>query len=104
MIVAIQINCPGPAVAERIAQALLEARLVACANLRAPMTSLYRWKGAVERDEEIPLILKTREDLFDRVVEAVRPLHPDETPCIFATAVAQVNRDYAEWVRAETAA
>lgn len=104
MIVAIQVNCPDREVAQRIAEALLEARLVACANLRAPMTSLYRWKGNVERDEEIPLILKTREDLFDRVAEAIRPLHPDETPCIFATPVAQVNADYAEWVRAETAA
>lgn len=104
MIVAIQVNCPDRGTAERIAEALLEARLVACANLRAPMTSLYRWKGNLERDEEIPLILKTREDLFDRVAETVRRLHPDETPCIFATPVARVNADYAEWVRAETAA
>ncbi len=104
MIVAIKVNCPGREVAERIAQALLDARLVACANLRAPMTSLYRWKGAVERDEETPLILKTREDLFDRVAEAIRPLHPDDVPCIFATPVTQVNPDYAAWVRAETAA
>jgi periplasmic divalent cation tolerance protein len=102
-IVAVQVNCPTEAVAEAIASRLIEARLVACANIRAPMTSLYRWKGAVERDAETPLILKTRAELFDRVLEAIRPLHPDETPCVFATPVSAVNAEYLQWVYDETA-
>jgi periplasmic divalent cation tolerance protein len=103
-IIAVQVNCPDEALAERIASALIEARLVACANIRAPMTSLYRWKGAVERDAETPLILKTRAELFDRVLDAVRALHPDETPCVFAHPIPQVNDDYRAWVHAETEA
>ena len=101
-IVAIQVNCPDETLAERIAVQAIEARLAACANIRAPMTSLYRWKGAVERETETPLILKTRAELFDRVLEAVGPLHPDETPCVFAHPIPQVARDYLEWVHAET--
>ncbi|MGM0586532.1 MAG: divalent-cation tolerance protein CutA [Pseudomonadota bacterium] len=101
-IVAIQVNCPNARLAERIAERMIEARLAACANIRAPMTSLYRWKGAVETDPETPLILKTRAELFDRVLSAVRELHPDETPCVFATPIRNVNRDYLEWVFAET--
>lgn len=101
-IVAIQVNCPDPDTAARIAERMIEARLAACANIRAPMTSLYRWKGAVERETETPLILKTRAELFDRVRAAVGPLHPDETPCVFAHPIPQVSPDYLEWVHAET--
>lgn len=100
---AIQVNCPDAESAEAIATALLDARLVACANLRAPMTSLYRWKGAVERDQEIPLILKTRSALFERIAEAVTGLHPDETPCIVRFDL-EASPGYRDWLLTETEA
>ena len=46
--------------AERIATALVDERLAACVNLVAPLTSIYRWQGAVERAEEVLLVIKTR--------------------------------------------
>ncbi len=89
-LVTVEILCPDSATAEAIATALVGRRLAACANLLAPCTSLYHWKGAIERAEEVPLVLKTRADLFPRLAAAARALHPYETPAI-------------AWVRAETA-
>lgn len=101
-LVTVEILCPDAGVAMGIAEALLAQRLAACANLMAPCASAYHWNGAVERAEEVPLVLKTRAALFPALVAAARALHPYETPAIMAQALAGVNDDYRDWVLAET--
>ena len=96
------INCPNHEVARTIGDALLAARLVACANLFPPIESAYHWKGAIERDEEVPLLVKTRPALFDAVVERVTALHPYETPGVVGAPIQHVNEAYARWVIEET--
>lgn len=98
----VYITCPDEAVAETIARACVTERLAACANIGAPLTSLYTWKGALEREPEIPLHLKTRAVLFDQLAARVKALHPYETPCIIATELVAVEADYAAWLEAET--
>lgn len=102
-LVTVEILCPDAATATAIAEALVTARLAACANLLAPCTSLYHWKGSIERAEEVPLILKTRAALLPALVAAARPLHPYETPAILAQPLT-ANDDYRVWVVAETTA
>ena len=101
-IIDIWINCPSAEVAREIADALLRERLAACCNLFAPISSAYHWRGKIEREEEIPLLLKSREELFERIVERVRALHPYDTPAIVGVPVWGVNREYREWVVEET--
>ncbi|MGF1477676.1 MAG: divalent-cation tolerance protein CutA [Geminicoccaceae bacterium] len=101
-IIDIWINCPDQQVADRIADTLVGERLAACANIFPPIRSAFHWKGAVEREEEVPLVIKTRETLFDAVVRRARAIHPYETPSILGLPVAFVNEDYREWVIAET--
>lgn len=101
-LVTVEILCPDRSTAAAIAEALLSARLAACANLLAPCTSLYHWKGAIERAEEMPLVLKTRASLFPALVAAVRPLHPYETPAIMAQTLTATTDDYRAWILAET--
>ena len=96
------VNCPDRATAERIAAACVGDRLAACANVYAPIESLYRCKGAHERAREIPLLLKTRASLFDELCRAVKSMHPYEVPSIVATELPLVDRDYAEWLLGET--
>lgn len=98
------INCPDRETARRIGLALLERRLVACANIFGEIESIYRWQGGIEEAREVPLLLKTRRDLFATVAEAARALHPYETPAIHAVEAAEVVPDYLDWLRAETAA
>lgn len=96
------IKCPDRAVADRIAEAAIGGRLAGCANLLAPVASLYRWKGAVERAEEVPLVLKTRAGHFDALAALAKSLHPYETPSIVAMPLDAVEEGYARWLREET--
>ena len=98
----IWINCPERETAEKISDALLANRRIACANIFLEIQSSYRWKGSIEKDPEIPLVLKTREENFSLVVDEVREMHPYETPSIIGVPVEFVNRDYLDWVYAET--
>jgi periplasmic divalent cation tolerance protein len=101
-IIDIWINCPNEAAAETIADNLIERRLVACSNIYPAIRSAYHWKGRIERESEVPLLVKTRAQLFDNVAEAVRDLHPYETPSITGVDIVRVNADYRDWVIAET--
>ena len=98
----ITVNCPSAEVADRIADALIAARLAACTNRLAEVESRYFWDGRVEAAREVPLLVHTRADLFDTVARTVRAHHPDETPSILGVAVARANEDYASWLVAET--
>jgi periplasmic divalent cation tolerance protein len=86
---------------EAIARAIVEARLAACVNVLAPMTSLYHWKGRLERDQECQLVIKTTAALEEPVRALVRSLHPYELPEWLVVPVA-ASREYAAWVTAET--
>ncbi len=96
------VNCPDRATAEALGGALVDERLAACANILAPVHSIYRWKGAVEHAGEVPLVLKTRASLFAPLSRRVKALHPYENPSIVATDLALVEDDYASWLAAET--
>ncbi|MDD1693541.1 MAG: divalent-cation tolerance protein CutA [Methanoregula sp.] len=84
-----------------LAQRLLEKKLVACVNVM-PVRSLYRWKGESCDDEEHLLIIKTRKDLVDTVIRALRDMHPYEVPEIIALPVIAGHLPYIGWVHEET--
>lgn len=96
------VTCPDRACAEAIARACVEEKLAACANIGPGITSIYRWKGAIEEAEEVPLLLKTRAALFERLSARVIALHPYEVPCVIATELAAVESAYARWLEEAT--
>jgi periplasmic divalent cation tolerance protein len=71
-------------------------------NVLGPVSSTYRWNGAVERATEIALIAKSRRDLFDRLAARVRALHSYETPAIVAWPIIAGDSAYLDWIAAET--
>jgi periplasmic divalent cation tolerance protein len=93
---------PDAAAAERIAAELVAARLAACVNVLAPVRSVYRWKGAVETADEVPLMVKTTRERYAALESALRAAHPYELPEIVALPVAAGLAPYLEWVAAET--
>jgi periplasmic divalent cation tolerance protein len=95
-------NAPDREVALRIAHALVERKLAACVNILAPCTSVYRWQGKVETANEIPLLIKTRAEIYEDVETAIRSLHPYELPEIVAVPVGQGLPEYLEWVESQT--
>ena len=96
-------NLPDRAAAERLADALIEKRVAACVNILAPCRSVYRWQGAVQRDDEHPMLIKTTEERYAALESAIRAGHPYELPEIIALPVERGLPAYLEWVAAETA-
>ena len=88
--------------AEAAGRALVEARLAACVNILPGMVSLYRWQGAVERAEEVVMILKTRAALQDALIAALRARHPYETPEIMVIPLDHVDAPYLRWLLEST--
>lgn len=83
--------------AERIARTLVEAGLVACAQI-APVRSLYRWKGKVEDAREFRIDMKLRADDYAALEKALLDLHPYETPEILRIDIADGYRPYLDWL------
>jgi periplasmic divalent cation tolerance protein len=95
-------NLPSREAAEKLADELVAARVAACVNILAPCRSVYRWKDAVQRDEEHPMLIKTTRERYPALEVAIRAGHPYELPEIVALPVAAGLPAYLEWVAAET--
>ena len=97
-------NLPDRAAAERLADLVIEKKLAACVNILAPCRSVYRWKGAVQHDEEHPMLIKTTEERYAALEQALREGHPYERPEIIAVPIERGLPAYLDWVAAETKA
>jgi len=95
-------NLPDRAAAEKLADALVEKRVAACVNILAPCRSVYRWKGAVQREEEHPMLIKTTAGRYPALEAAIRAGHPYELPEIIAVPIGRGLPAYLEWVDSET--
>jgi periplasmic divalent cation tolerance protein len=84
--------------AEEIARHLVEIKLAACVQITGPIISIYRWKGKVEDAKEWLCLIKTREDLFDKVETAIKKLHSYETPEIIAVPIVKGSKKYLDWI------
>jgi len=97
-------NLPDRASAERLAELVVEKNLAACVNILAPCRSVYRWKDAVQHDEEHPMLIKTTRERYPALEQALRAGHPYELPEILALPIERGLPAYLEWVAAETRA
>lgn len=96
-------NLPERAAAERLADALIARRLAACINILAPCRSVYRWRGAVQHEEEHPVLIKTTRAAYAELEAQIRAHHPYELPEIIAVPIERGLPAYLDWVTAETA-
>ncbi len=86
--------------AEALARQMLEQRLAGCVQI-TQCNSMYHWQGNVEKSDEFLCVMKTRDDLFDRLQAAITQAHPYEVPEILATPVLKGNKSYLEWLTGE---
>ncbi|GAB4499530.1 MAG: divalent-cation tolerance protein CutA [Anaerolineales bacterium] len=93
------ITAPSKEVATTIANVLLDKKLAACANIIAPINSLYLWQGKTNQDEEVMMFVKTRADLFEtEFVAAVKSVHPYDVPEIIALPILMGAKNYLDWI------
>jgi len=97
-------NVPDRGTAEKLADMLIERGLAACVNILAPCRSVYRWKGAVQHDEEHPMLIKTTAERYAALEQALRAGHPYELPEIIAVPIERGLPAYLDWVADETRA
>ncbi|HVQ08673.1 MAG TPA: divalent-cation tolerance protein CutA [Allosphingosinicella sp.] len=88
--------------AGRIARAVVEERLAACANILGTCRSIYRWQGEVEEADEVAALFKTSETAAPRLVARIEALHSYDVPAITVWPISEASAAYAGWVRAET--
>jgi periplasmic divalent cation tolerance protein len=89
--------------ARELAAGAVRERVAACAQISAPVTSVYRWEGAVQTDREWQVLFKTSEARYDALESYLRTAHDYDVPEIIATPVVRGGTDYLGWVAGETA-
>lgn len=86
--------------AVRVVRALIAEQLIACGNLLPGARSLYRWKGAVEDQREVVVLMKTRKQDWAALLSRLHELHPYETPELIAVRIAAGAPRYMAWLEA----
>jgi periplasmic divalent cation tolerance protein len=87
--------------AERISRVLVEEHLAACVQVLGPITSTYRWQGAIETSQEWLCVAKSRRELYDAIEKAIRGVHSYQVPEILAVPIIAGSADYLAWVDQE---
>jgi periplasmic divalent cation tolerance protein len=101
--IVVLITAPSSDVGRQIANVLLEQKLAACVNIISPINSLYLWEGKINDDQEALLLVKSRAELFeDRLVPAVKAIHPYNVPEIIALPILIGAKPYLDWIEEET--
>ena len=88
--------------AEKIGRALVEAGLVACANILPRIRSIFFWDGRITEEHECLMLLKSRAGLFEDVAAKVKSLHSYSVPEIIALPIMRGSLDYLAWIREVT--
>jgi periplasmic divalent cation tolerance protein len=91
-------SCPDVETAGRLADTLVEERLAACVTRLPGATSVYRWEGAVHRDPEVLLIIKTTAGRVANLTARIEALHPYEVPEVLAVPVDGGAERYLAWL------
>jgi periplasmic divalent cation tolerance protein len=84
--------------AKKIADFLVEQKLVACVQIVGPIESTYRWKGKVENAQEWLCLIKTRDDFYKEVESAIKEMHSYETPEIIVVPILKGSKEYLNWL------
>ncbi|MFZ3077199.1 MAG: divalent-cation tolerance protein CutA [Candidatus Aenigmatarchaeota archaeon] len=89
-------TCPEKE-SEILAQKLLEEKLCACISI-TNAKSLYWWKGKIEKGNEVLLIIKTKDDLADKLMKRIKEIHSYENPEIIVLNVEKAAEKYLKWI------
>ena len=84
--------------AEKIGQLLVKERLIACANIVSPVSSVFHWSGKIEAVKEHLVLMKSRSDLFAQLSQRVKTLHSYDVPEVLALPLVDGSKAYLDWM------
>lgn len=96
------VTCGSEEEASKIAHALVEEKLAACANMISPLRSIYRWEGKICDEKEWLLVIKTRQSRFKDLAKRVKALHSYTVPEIIAVPIIEGFPAYLNWIEENT--
>jgi periplasmic divalent cation tolerance protein len=100
--VLVYVTAKDEAEGKTIARAVVGERLAACANMLGRIDSVYWWEGRVCEGNEVALLLKTSAGRKSELIHRIKELHSYECPCVVCLPIADGNRDFLNWIAAET--
>lgn len=86
--------------AVKIVRTLLEERLIACANILDSVSSFFWWQGKIDEEKEVLVIMKSNENLFEKLSKRVIELHSYDVPEILAIPIVNGSQSYLDWMKA----
>jgi len=91
-------TCPDQATARQLAESLVGGNLAACVNILPEIRSIYRWRGEIQHDSEVMLVVKTSREIYPRLESWLCEHHPYDVPEVLALEVRAGSPDYLQWV------
>jgi periplasmic divalent cation tolerance protein len=89
---------PSENIAKKIAGELIKNHIAACCNIVKGLTSIYFWENQVQEDNELLLIIKTKNKMFDKLEKTILEIHPYEIPEIIALPIIRGHNKYIKWI------
>ncbi len=96
------ITVPSAEVGQDIATLLVDENLAACVNIVSGISSIYCWQEAIQQDDELLLIAKSRSTLFERLATTVKRVHPYDVPEVIALPILAGSNEYLAWIDSVT--
>ena len=100
--IVVYITAPNQEEAQSLAQALVKEKLAACVNIIPGIQSVYQWDNAIQTDQELLLICKSRTERFEALSKRVQALHSYDVPEIISIPLQNGSEPYLNWVRDNT--
>jgi len=98
MYVAVFVTVPSKKEAQIIAQSLIKDKLAACVNIVGNISSLFYWKGKIDKARELLLIIKSKKSKLGKISKCVKSLHSYEIPEIIALPIISGEKKYLGWL------
>lgn len=93
------VTVPNIEEGKKIARSLVESRLAACVNIIKDISSVYRWKGEIQEDNEHLLLIKTTEDKSDPLIQKIKAIHSYSEPECIGFKVEKGSQKYLNWIK-----